>query len=143
MVIRLGGLMISAGDTLTRPMGQTTARWLVMDALDDEPATVAQTARLLGLARQSVQRVADLLARDGMVAYADNPGHKRAKLVKLTPRGRRILRQIQATQAAWAEDLGSQLGERSLDEANAALERALAAMGERRFEARQISAKPG
>ena len=36
--------------------------------VEDGEHTVAETARTLGLARQSVQRVADLLEADGLVA---------------------------------------------------------------------------
>ncbi len=36
--------------------------------------------------------------------------HRRAKLVKLTPPGKRTLKAIQAAQTAWADDLGARLG---------------------------------
>ena len=47
---------------------------------------VASAARRLGLARQSVQRVVDDLARAGMVELHDNPDHRRAPLVTPTKR---------------------------------------------------------
>lgn len=134
-VIRLSGLLIAAGDALTKPMGQTSARWLVLANVEDGPATVAQIGRMLGLTRQSVQRVADLLAGDGLVAYAENPAHRRAKLVKLTPHGKRTLKAIQAAQTAWADDLGAQLGAGDIQGANDVLSRALATLSQRRFEA--------
>lgn len=132
-VIRLSGLLIAAGDTLTRPMGQTSARWLVLATVEEGPITVAQIARQLGLARQSVQRVANLLADDGLVAFAENPAHRRAKLVKLSPLGRKTLKAIQAAQTAWADDLGAQFGARDLREANDVLAVALATLSQRRF----------
>src|SRR3954467_8686800 len=79
-VFRLNGLLAAAGDTLSRPAGQTSARWQVLAMLENGPATVATTARTLGLARQSVQRTADLLEADGLVVYLDNPRHRRARL---------------------------------------------------------------
>ncbi len=42
----------------------------------------------MGLTRQSVQRIADLLVERGLAAYADNPAHRRAKLVTPTSAGR-------------------------------------------------------
>jgi DNA-binding MarR family transcriptional regulator len=123
-VIRLAAQLEADGDALARPVGQSSARWLVMAAVEETPATVAQVARLLGLARQSVQRVADLLERDGLAAYGDNPGHRRARLLRLTPRGREILSSIQAAQRRWANELGSMLGERDLRRAATTLERA-------------------
>ena len=79
--------------------------------IEHEPATVARIARTLGLARQSVQRVADALEAGGLVAYADNPHHRRARLVGLTSAGRISLDAIQADQRPWADRLGATIGE--------------------------------
>jgi DNA-binding MarR family transcriptional regulator len=49
----------------------------------EKPLSVAQIARNMGVARQSVQRLADNLERQGIVEYAPNPDHGRAKLVRL------------------------------------------------------------
>src|SRR5215813_2077158 len=86
-VFRLNGRLLVAGDALTRPTGQTSARWQVLGALDEDARTVADIGRRMGLTRQSVQRTADLLEADGLLAYADNPAHQRAKLAMLSPRG--------------------------------------------------------
>lgn len=131
-VLRLGGLLAEAGDALAEPAGQTSARWQVLAAVEDAPATVAGIARSLGLARQSVQRVADLLARDGLAAYEDNPDHRRAKLLRLTPTGRSALRTIQVAQRSWADALGAMIGEADLRQASVVLDRALRAVMSRR-----------
>jgi DNA-binding MarR family transcriptional regulator len=131
-LFRLNGLIAAEGEALTRPAGQTTARWQVLASAEDAPLTVAQIARTLGLARQSVQRVADVLERDGLIRYDDNPRHRRARLVTLTEQGRASLERIQASQRPWANDLGAAVGERRLRQANAVLEGVLAAIAERR-----------
>ena len=113
----------SNGEALARPAGQTLARWLVLETIQDAPATVAQVARTLHLARQGVQRLADVLVRDGLAVYQDNPAHRRAKLVRLTPQGRSTLRAIQAAQVAWADALGAKLGEADLRQASVLLGR--------------------
>jgi DNA-binding MarR family transcriptional regulator len=130
-VFRLEGLLSASGDALAAPSGQTTARWRVLAAVEAAPLTVAQIARAWSLARQSVQRVADLLARDGLVAYAPNPGHQRAKLVVLTPAGEAVLGRIQLAQRAWADELGARLDADELAQAGAILERVATALGER------------
>jgi DNA-binding MarR family transcriptional regulator len=116
-VLRLHGLLTAAGDELARPAGQTSARWQVLAAVEDRPKTVAHIARILGLARQSVQRVADVLERDGLAEYEANPDHLRAKLLKLTPSGHSALRSIQSKQRIWADALGAQIGEAKLRQA--------------------------
>ena len=127
-VFQLGGLFTAAGDALAKPAGQTSARWQVMAAIEDAPATVAQIARRLHLARQSVQRVADLLASDGIAVYEENPGHRRAKLLRLTPAGLEALRTIQAEQRTWANALGAKVGERDLRETTRVLRSVLEAL---------------
>ena len=120
---RLGGEFTAIGEKLAARADQTLARWVVLDAAEDGPASVAQIARRLDMARQSVQRVADLLVRDRLAAYADNPDHQRAKLLRPTDRGRRALITISAAQQAWADTLGAQIGDADLRKVTAILER--------------------
>src|SRR3954470_8951994 len=127
-VFRLNGMLTAVGDALAAPAGQTSARWRVLAAVEEEPMTVAQIARAWSLARQSVQRVADLLEREGLIAYEDNPAHRRASLVALTPDGRAALGRIQKAQRAWAKAVGEEVGARDLETASALLARVIAAV---------------
>ena len=131
-LFRLNGLLAAEGETLARPTGQTTARWQVLAMVEDGPLTVAQIARTLGLARQSVQRVADALEQVGLVTYEDNPRHRRARLVTLTDEGRVTLSTIQTAQRPWADTLGRSVGERELRKAIIVLDRVLEVMTARR-----------
>jgi DNA-binding MarR family transcriptional regulator len=125
LVFQLDGVLTAVGDELAKPAGQTSARWRVLASVEDDPATVSQIARAWGLARQSVQRVADALVREGWAAYQENPGHRRAQLLRLTPRGRRALRRIQEAQRSWADALGAEMGEADLRQASSVLARVL------------------
>jgi DNA-binding MarR family transcriptional regulator len=131
-VFRLNGLLAAEGESLARPAGQTTARWQLLAMVENGPATVAQTARMLGLARQSVQRVADVLEDAGLVRYLDNPNHRRARLVELTETGRHALTEIQAAQRPWANAIGGAVGASDLRRAIDVLDRLLGAMAARR-----------
>jgi DNA-binding MarR family transcriptional regulator len=104
---RLNGRLLFSGDQLTRDLGLSSARWQVMGAVDlaNAPLPVAHIARNMGLTRQSVQRIADLLAVEGMVEFTPNPNHQRAKLVTLTPPGREVLREVTRRQILWANEL--------------------------------------
>ena len=114
---RLHGRLLATGDRLTRAVGQTAARWQVLGSIQDEPQTVAQVARAMGLARQSVQRTVDRLQADGIVTYKDNPAHLRSKLVTLTPKGSFVLTWISGRQIRWANDVALRLGEQDLHRA--------------------------
>ena len=115
-VFRVNGDLLAVGNRLTRSFGQSSARWQILGALRNHPHTVAGIARDMGLARQSVQRTADLLASDGLVEYADNPAHRRSKLVRLTPFGTEILALISGRQVAWTNQLAEAMpvGEKEL-----------------------------
>ena len=131
-VFRLDGALTAAGDALPAPPGRPLPAGAILAAVERQPLTVAQIARAWSLARQSVQRIADALERDGLVGYEDNPGHRRAKLVRLTPAGASALAQIQTAQRAWANDLGERIGTADLDAARDTLTRLLAALAETR-----------
>src|SRR5688572_2733122 len=89
-VFRLNGDLLAAGDALVADIGLTSARWQVLGAiaLSPAPLPVAHLARNMGLARQSVQRIANELEAEGLLRFAPNPHHQRAKLALLTERGR-------------------------------------------------------
>ena len=121
-ILQLHGLLTAAGDALAAPAGQTAARWHLLAAVDEEPHSVADIARGMNLARQSVQRVADLLEEDGLAVFEENPAHQRAKLLRLTPQGRAALGEIQAAQRVWVDGLAAGLGEANCRRASALLE---------------------
>ncbi len=104
---QFNGRLLAAGDRLTKPIGLTSARWQVLGAIEAQPLSVAQIARKMGLARQNIQRLADALEKEGIVGYAPNPDHQRAKLVRLTDRGRRATRDLSRRQAQWANRIAS------------------------------------
>jgi DNA-binding MarR family transcriptional regulator len=131
-VAGFGAFITAAGESLARTGDQTLARWVILDAIEDGPATVAQLARRRGIARQAVQRVADLLVADGLAAYETNPRHRRAKLVRSTPAGQAALRLISEAQQRWADALGAEIGLdrlRSAHEVIADIQRAVVAKG--------------
>ena len=128
LVFRLDALLRASGDRLAEPAGQTTARWRILATAESGPMTVAQIAADWSMARQSVQRVADLLARDGLITYEENPAHRRAKLVRLTPVGRSALLRIRAAQRDWASAVASHVGTADLRTANQTLARVIEAL---------------
>jgi len=114
-----------AGEVLAKAGGQTLARWLVLEAIQNHAATVADIAREMGQARQGVQRLANLLVDQGDAAYQPNLRHRRANLLVITPAGLASLRAIQHAQRTWADQIGAELGTADLEQAKQVLDRAL------------------
>jgi DNA-binding MarR family transcriptional regulator len=75
------------------------------------PLTVPQIAEMRPTSRQRMQRLADELAAEGLVAFIDNPRHRRSKLVQLTPKGDARYRKFSARFLAIASTLGVGLSE--------------------------------
>ena len=75
------------------------------------PLTVPQIALMRPTSRQRMQRLADELAAEGLVAFIDNPKHRRSKLVQLTPKGDARYRQLNARLLSIASTMGVALSE--------------------------------
>lgn len=128
-VFELNGEFLAAAHDITEPAGLTPAWWQVLGATLDEPLSVADIARRvgLGLARQSVQRTANLLVDKGWAVYVDNPNHKRAKLLEPTAKGRDTVAELRDAQHAWSDAVGAAVGESELQAFAVTLSRILAA----------------
>jgi DNA-binding MarR family transcriptional regulator len=97
-VFRLNGALLAAGDRLARDVGVSPARWQTIATIRQQPMTIADIARRLGLTRQSVQRTVKLLIEEGIVEQLPNPGHRRSHLVALTRHGRKVMHQLSERQ---------------------------------------------
>ncbi|MFF3288838.1 MarR family winged helix-turn-helix transcriptional regulator [Streptomyces sp. NPDC003023] len=128
-VFRLNGQFITVSDGLAREAGLTAARWQVLGAVLREPQSVAQVARTMGITRQSVQRIADVLAGQGLAEYRPNPAHRRAKLLHVTDEGRAAIEQLDPGHARLANRLLDALGPERFSETVRVLEQLSAVMG--------------
>ncbi|MEV8530752.1 MarR family winged helix-turn-helix transcriptional regulator [Streptomyces sp. NPDC051211] len=127
-IFRLNGQFLAVSEELARPAGLTAAWWQVLGAVLQEPLPVAGIARTMGITRQSVQRIADLLVAQGLAEYLPNPAHRRAKLLHPTDAGRAAITRIQPGHARLAARLAEELGEAAFAETVRVLDRLAAAM---------------
>ncbi len=115
-VFRLNGRLLSVADGLVAKLGLTSARWQVLGAVGmaASPEPVARIARNMGLRRQSVQRIVNDLADDGMIEFQENPYHRRAKLVRLTKKGRSVFAAAGQVGTPWMTSLVKDLDARRI-----------------------------
>ncbi len=113
-IFTVNGLLMRGGDRITRSIGQSSARWQVLGRASYAPQTVAQMARDLGITRQSVQRVADILAVEGLITYIENPKDKRARIVELTAKGGAALASIEHLNDEWVQRIMTKLNDSQL-----------------------------
>jgi DNA-binding MarR family transcriptional regulator len=122
-IFRANGRLLAAGDALVADIGLTSARWQVLGAmaLSPVPLPVAHIARNMGLTRQAVQRLANEMARDGLVRFVPNPHHRRARLALLTGRGKAAYDAAIRRQEPWADSLATGLSAREIEAATTTL----------------------
>ena len=110
-LFRLNSLLATAGDRLVAGLGLTSARWQILGAVAaaEHPQPVAWLARDMGANRQNVQRIINDLHEQGLVAFENNPHHKRAQHVVLTDKGKQTFDAAMRLQAPWINDLSEGL----------------------------------
>lgn len=113
-VYRLNGHVLTIAEDLAKPVGLTGAWWQVLASVLREPMSVADISRFIGNSRQAVQRIADRLAKEGLVEFHDNPAHARAKLLAPTAEGRSAVRAIAPVHAELADRLATEYGKEKL-----------------------------
>jgi DNA-binding MarR family transcriptional regulator len=100
-VFHLAGEFRQLGNRIASRVGQTQARWQVLSVVSHGTWTVAQVARRLGYARQSVQRTADQLVQQKLAEYRPNPDHAKSPVIEITSKGNLVLARITREAGKW------------------------------------------
>lgn len=82
----------------------------VFAALAQGPARPATLARRIGITRQSMQVLLHGLVAEGLVALEDDPNDRRAHVVRLRERGRRLLRDAETVLVGLEDELARRIG---------------------------------
>ena len=125
---RLNGRLMEAAQGLAAEGGLTAAWWQVLGGVLDQPRTVAEVGRQMGMTRQGVQRIADLLTEHGLAEYRPNPAHRRAKLLACSEAGYSAIGRIALAQHPWANRIAAQVGADDLNEALTTMRRLISVL---------------
>ena len=120
---RLNARLLEAAQDLAANGDLTAAWWQVLGGILDQPRSVAAVGRRMGMTRQGVQRVADLLVERSLAEYRPNPDHRRAKLLACTEAGYWAIRRISLVAHPWGNRIGAELGVDELRNALVAMRR--------------------
>ena len=90
-VFRLSGQLLETADLLSSDLQITTGHWQTIAIIRNQPLTVSQISRRIGVTRQSARLTVQKLQQAGLVELTDNPDHRRASLVQLTPGGQAMM----------------------------------------------------
>lgn len=112
-----------------RPVGVTPRQYVTLSLLRDErDQSSADLARKAGITPQSMSETIATLIRKGLIERAENPGHKRILMARLTKAGERLLAQSDAAVDRLEADLLGKLPAGELDSLRQAL-RAIVSAG--------------
>jgi DNA-binding MarR family transcriptional regulator len=125
---RLNGRLMDFARERARAGGITATEWQVLGGVLDEPHSVSEIGRRMGMTRQGVQRVADRLVGRGLAEYRPNLAHRRAKLMACTEAGYWAIRQITLLQRPWADRIGAEIGVAELQATLATMQRMVATL---------------
>jgi DNA-binding MarR family transcriptional regulator len=125
---RLNGRLLEVAQGFAAAGEITAAWWQVLGGVLDEPRTVAEIGRRMGMTRQGVQRVADLLVERGLAEYRPNPAHRRAKLLACTEAGYWAIRRISLAVVPWGNGVGAEIGADALRSALETMRRLVAVL---------------
>ena len=122
-------MVLKHGDLVTGKYQQTSARWRILGNIEPEPLTVSQIAKLTGYTRQSIQRLADELVKEGLATY-ESTTDQRTKDVCITEKGRELLEQLANYENEWVARITQTLSVEELTELAQALEKVRAVLAE-------------
>ncbi|NIO16403.1 MAG: MarR family transcriptional regulator [Deltaproteobacteria bacterium] len=80
-------------------------RGVLMNLQKQGPLTVPSMARQRPVSRQHIQTIVNGLREDGFVELIDNPAHKRSRLVTLTPKGEKLVEEMNRLEARILSEL--------------------------------------
>jgi DNA-binding MarR family transcriptional regulator len=113
-LLRAGARIEASRNALLSGFGMTGPRLRVMKMIRrrKQPRTVAQLARAIGVARQTLQETVHDLVDSGLLNLEPNAFDRRAPIVTLTPRGEACLDQLLPLEQRWLADLTRGFDER-------------------------------
>lgn len=115
-ILRAGARIEASRNALLSGFGMTgpRLRLLKMVRRRRAPRTVAQLARAIGVARQTLQETVRDLVGSGMLNLEPNAFDRRAPIVMLTPQGEACLEQLLPLEQRWIADLTRGFDERMM-----------------------------
>jgi MarR family transcriptional regulator for hemolysin len=88
-------------------IGQTQARWeaLFWISVSGDAATQSELAERIGVEGPTLVRMLNRLEQEGLVERQDAPSDRRAKIIRLTPKGEAVISHIVGLSGPFRDDI--------------------------------------
>lgn len=117
------GDLAAAYQRLHESAGVNRSDLTVLERLaDDGAASVPELALAQGVSRQHVQQVCNGLAAKGLIAWGENPAHRRSRLAAVTNEGYKTVDQARMRESRFMLNLAGQFSAGALDTTRRTLE---------------------
>lgn len=121
--------MDAAAEALHLGSGISTGMRAVLEnVIERGPMTVPAMARMRPVSRQHIQVLVNDLLALGLVAYQDNPAHRRSRLVRATPKGECAFASLKERESAALKRLSCAVSPASLQATDSVLAQLIAAL---------------
>ncbi len=107
-LLEVGDLANRCGGTFLEQYGLNETRYVILTLLDNSPTGSLRSADLSESAcvrPATMTGLLDTLEHSGLLARMENPHDRRACCVKITEKGRSLLRQMELEKFAWIDEL--------------------------------------
>jgi DNA-binding MarR family transcriptional regulator len=100
----------------------------VLLAARDRPLTGNEVAQLMGMTKQAASKLIEAMEAGSYLERYDNPDDARSKLLRIAPKGRRLLATVESIYGELEEQWAEAIGPRALKKLRTDLTKALHAM---------------
>lgn len=107
-IFKLDNMLRRMGNRIAGVLGATQQQWAVLAILAEGSSTglpLSELGKSLDVTKGNITGLIDRMERDGLAKRKDDPKDRRVIRAVITPRGRKILRDIQPVKDQWGQRL--------------------------------------
>jgi MarR family transcriptional regulator, 2-MHQ and catechol-resistance regulon repressor len=127
-VFKLDNMLRRMGNRIAGVLGATQQQWAVLEILNDADSNglpLSELGKSLDVTKGNITGLIDRMERDGLAKRKDDPKDRRVIRAMITPKGKKVLKDIEPIKNEWWSRLFSSLNAKEKRELHNMLERIL------------------
>jgi MarR family 2-MHQ and catechol resistance regulon transcriptional repressor len=127
-IFKLDNMLRRVGNRIAGVMGATQQQWAVLTILNEAGPNglpLSDLGRNLDVTKGNITGLIDRMERDGLARRKDDPRDRRVIRAMITPKGRKILKDIQPVKNEWWQRIFAGFSGREKKELESMLDRML------------------
>lgn len=127
-IFKLDNMLRRMGNRIAGVLGATQQQWAVLQILNEAGLNglpLSELGRNLDVTKGNITGLIDRMERDGLAKRKDDPKDRRVIRAIITPKGKKILKDIQPVKDEWWQRLFSAFASKDKKDLQALLQRML------------------